>query len=242
MWKVSLKPCQMIFSKDPNGTTIYANIQELKLPRKLSQKWLSCDEEDSWIKKRDKWGWIKRCSPVCMRWNSPYCEEVGETGKVRELGWSGGVFPTALCLHFTGTIPECHLLISRLPWQWISWQLASLLPVPPFQDWQWWIWGAETLPVSKISSNRLSPIDLFTIFKIWYTIDSFYLNTPPAHGERGGGKHPSIHPSIINYHVSSLVLWCAEADKRQVHHEKDASSSQGWHSKTNKKIILFFVF
>lgn len=32
--KLSLKPCQMIFSnyKDLNGTTVYASIQEQKLP------------------------------------------------------------------------------------------------------------------------------------------------------------------------------------------------------------------
>lgn len=76
------------------------------------------------------------------RWNTPYCEEVGATGKVSGLGWSGGgghqVLSKALCLHFAGTIPECHLLICRLLWQCYSWQLACFLHASPFQEWQQW--------------------------------------------------------------------------------------------------------
>lgn len=91
-------------------------------------------------------------------WNSPYCEEVGETEKVRELGWSrrrgrgSHVLPTTLCLYFTGTITESRLLISRLPWHCLSWQLASLLRVPPFQELQQWI-----AVLSCCQCQRLAP-------------------------------------------------------------------------------------
>lgn len=49
-----------------------------------------------------------------------------------EVGWRGRdtVLPTLHCLFFSSTIPECHLLIFRLPWHCLSWQLASYPPLP----------------------------------------------------------------------------------------------------------------
>lgn len=80
----------------------------------------------------------------------------GEGARLKWEGERGGyqVLPTALCLYFTGTIPECRLLIFRLPWHCVSWQLASLLPVPPVQERRQWIqelrccqpWGSAPPP------------------------------------------------------------------------------------------------
>ena len=106
------------------------------------------------IKEINKWGGKKDLDPP-TGWNSPYCEEVGETRKVRESSWSGEgyqVLPTALCLFFTGTITECCLLIYRLPWHCLSWQLASHLPPSlPSKNGNNGFEGDETLPVSRLA-------------------------------------------------------------------------------------------
>ena len=55
-----------------------------------------------------------------------------------EVGGRGGdaVLPTLHSLYSTSIKPECHLLISRLPWHGLPWQLASLPPhVTLFWEW-----------------------------------------------------------------------------------------------------------
>lgn len=96
-------------------------------------------------------------------------------GEGAGLKWEEGEgiqdLPTTLCLYFTGTIPESRLLISRLPWHCLSWQLASLLRVPPFQEWQQWIGGLGCCQCQRLAppyhfhaSALLLPFDLFCRF------------------------------------------------------------------------------
>ena len=81
-----------------------------------------------------------------------------------------------------------------------SWRPLS--PIPPFQEWQQWIRGAETLPVSKISSTshlhgpaRRSPFDLFVIFAQGYKHTHTHCTCRHMTQEDRGGK-TDINPGL----------------------------------------------
>lgn len=135
--------------------------------------------ENKWI----KWGWTKKDVDPPTGWNSPYCEEVGETGKVRELGWSGreGEGIPSLARHTVFVLYRHYPRMSPadLPSALALPLMAAGVPSPrpSLPRMATMDRRAETLPVSKISSTYhfhgsvlSSPFDLFAIFHpwIWY--------------------------------------------------------------------------
>lgn len=91
-----------------------------KAALKLSHKWLWKKNKGNHMKmSKNREGKKKRCSAAygmkrSILWGGGWDWIGGGTG----LEWGSGhrVLRTIL-FAFTGTIPECHLLVSRLPWQ-----------------------------------------------------------------------------------------------------------------------------
>lgn len=129
----------MIFSNHIVSTEMHCNSNMLKQStHNLMQKLLSKKTAKKIVEKTGRINWDrgKKCRTSYMvkqsiLWGGGWdCEGEGSQQK-----WGRGYWAllSALCLHFTSIIPECHLLIFHLPWQCYSWQLASFLPVSPFQ-------------------------------------------------------------------------------------------------------------